>query len=166
MTSVSLRKARIGDVFQIVGLIDAYAEEGIMLRKTPAAVELALDDFIVAADARGKVLACGALKEYSPSLAEVASVAVAKDAHGCGLGRRIVDAVEQLAAKRGIGEVFALTTTPAFFGALGYEVADRAIYPEKLRRDCAGCARRFACGETCVRRSLAVQPVVALEVAA
>lgn len=166
MTTTRLRRARIGDVFQIVGLIDAYAAEGIMLRKSPQAVELALDDFIVAVDARDRVLACGALKEYSPSLAEVASVAVSHEAHGRGLGRRIVDAVEALALRRGIFEVFALTTTPAFFEAVGYEVADRALYPEKLRRDCAGCARRNACAETCVRRSLAAQPAVALVAAA
>ena len=41
-----------------------------------------------------------------------------------------------------------------FFEAIGYEVAERAIYPEKIRRDCLGCARRTACREICVRRSV------------
>lgn len=152
--SATVRRARIGDVAQIAALIAEYAGEGTMLAKSSEAIELALDDFIVAVDARGRLLACGAVKEYSPSLAEVASVAVARSAHGRGLGRTIVQAVERLARQRGIGEVFALTLTPAFFEAVGYAVTDRARYPEKVRRDCVGCARRFACAEICVWRSL------------
>ena len=113
---IVIRAARSADVEGIVALINEYAAEKIMLARTPASVELTLQDFVVASDARGRMLACGALKEYSPSLAEVASVAVSRDAHGQGLGRRIVQAVEQLAERRGVEELFALTTTPAFFG--------------------------------------------------
>jgi amino-acid N-acetyltransferase len=163
--SVTMRRARAADVAQIAALIAGYASEGTMLGKSPESIELALDDFIVAADARGRVLACGAVKEYSPSLAEVASVAVARAAHGRGLGRRIITEVERLARQRGIGEVFALTLTPGFFESVGYAVTDRARYPEKLRRDCTGCARRFACGEICVWRPLETAPM-ALEAAA
>lgn len=157
--TIAMRKARRADVPQIAALIESYAVEGTMLAKPPEAIELALDDFVVAVDARGGVLACGALKEYSPSLGEVASVAVARTAHGRGLGRKIVHAVETVARQRGIGELFALTLTPAFFEAVGYGVTDRARYPEKIRRDCIGCARRFACGEVCVWRPLHAAPL-------
>jgi N-acetylglutamate synthase-like GNAT family acetyltransferase len=105
-------------------------------------------------DERGRILGCGALKEYSPSLAEVSAIAVAPDAQGLGLGRQIVKAVEELAAKRGVPEVFALTLEPQFFEALGYQRVDRARYPEKIRRDCIACARRFACNETCFAKAL------------
>jgi N-acetylglutamate synthase-like GNAT family acetyltransferase len=99
-------------------------------------------------------VACGALKEYSPSVAEIAAIAVSREAHGCGLGRAIVDAVESLALKRGIYDVFALTLQPAFFAALGYQRVDRARYPEKIGRDCLGCIRRFACNEICFAKNL------------
>jgi N-acetylglutamate synthase-like GNAT family acetyltransferase len=158
MTGI-VRRARPADVRQIADLIAGYAAEGTMLAKAPAAIELALDDFVVVVDRRQRVLACGAVKEYSPSLAEVASVAVSRSAHGRGLGRSIVSAVETLARQRGIAELFALTLTPAFFEAVGYSVTDRARYPEKVRRDCAGCARRFACGEICVWRPLEAAPM-------
>ena len=72
-----------------------------------------------------------------------------------GVRRSIVAAVEALARKRGIPDVFALTLEPRFFEALGYLRVDRARYPEKIRRDCIGCARRFACNETCFSKSLA-----------
>jgi N-acetylglutamate synthase-like GNAT family acetyltransferase len=125
-----------------------------MLRRTPQMIAAAIDDYLVAVDERGRLLACGAIKEYSPSLAEVAAIAVAPEAHRLGLGRRIVAEVEHLARKRGIPEVFALTLEPAFFEALGYERVDRARYPEKIRRDCIGCSRRFACNETCFAKLL------------
>jgi N-acetylglutamate synthase-like GNAT family acetyltransferase len=84
----------------------------------------------------------------------VAAIAVSPAAQGQGLGGRIVRAVEELARKRGVPEVFALTLEPKFFEALGYARVDRARYPEKIRRDCIGCARRFACNETCFAKPL------------
>ena len=156
MTSgpLHVRAARVSDVEEIARLNNSFADQFLMLRRTPEMIALALDDYLVAVDARGHIYGCGALKEYSPSVAEVAAIAVSPEAQGHGLGRRIVDAVEQLARKRGIPEVFALTLEPKFFEALGYQRVDRARYPEKIRRDCIGCARRFACNETCFAKSL------------
>jgi N-acetylglutamate synthase-like GNAT family acetyltransferase len=82
-----------------------------------------------------------------------------REAHGKGLGRAIVGAVEALARKRGIHDVFALTLQPEFFTAIGYQRVDRARFPEKIRRDCLGCARRFACNEICFARNLVVEEI-------
>jgi amino-acid N-acetyltransferase len=159
---VTIRAARRADADAIMQLVNGYAAEGIMLPRSLDSVVHAMDDFIVAVDARGKVLGCGALKEYSPSLAEVSSLAIVREAQGTGLGKRIVRKVEELAAKRGVRELFALTLTPAFFESAGYSVADRAGYPEKIRRDCLRCPRRIRCDEVCVGRSLAIaQPMEA-----
>jgi amino-acid N-acetyltransferase len=160
----TIRPARRSDADAIVALVNGYASEGIMLPRSLDSVVHALDDFVVAVDRRGKLLGCGALKEYSPSLAEVSSLAIERAAHGTGLGKRIVREVEELARKRDIDDLFALTLTPAFFESAGYVVADRAAYPEKIRRDCLRCPRRIRCDEVCVSRSLAGSP--ALEVAA
>jgi N-acetylglutamate synthase-like GNAT family acetyltransferase len=149
-----IRRATATDADAIARLNNLFADQHLMLRRTPEMIALSCDDYVVAVDGRGRIMACGALKEYSPSLAEVAAIAVAPDAQGLGLGRRIVDAVEALGRKRGIPEVFALTLAPAFFEALEYHRVDRARYPEKIRRDCIGCARRFACNETCFAKSL------------
>lgn len=152
--ALEVRPARASEADAIARLNNFFADQHLMLRRTPEMIALAADDYLVAVDDRGRVLGCGALKEYSPSLAEVAAIAVSPDAQGVGLGRRIVCAVEELARKRGIPEVFALTLEPEFFEALGYLRVDRARYPEKIRRDCIGCARRFACNETCFAKSL------------
>lgn len=149
-----IRRATAADADAIARLNNHFADQHLMLRRTPDMIALACDDYLVAVDERGTILACGALKEYSPSVAEVAAIAVSPSAQGLGLGRRIVTAVEDLARKRGIPEVFALTLAPEFFEALEYQRVDRARYPEKIRRDCIGCARRFACNETCFAKPL------------
>jgi amino-acid N-acetyltransferase len=159
-TSITLRPARPSDIDGIASLVNGYAAEAIMLYRSPDSVRMTLHDFVVAVGPDGSVMACGALKEYSPSLAEVASVAVARDAHGLGLGTAIVAEVEKLARKRGVDELFALTLTPKFFESAGYIVGDRALYPEKIRRDCLKCPRRIRCNEYCVVRP--VQEAIAV----
>lgn len=149
-----IRGARASEVDEIARLNNFFADQHVMLRRTPQMIALALNDYLVAVDERGRIHGCGALKEYSPSIAEVAAIAVSPGVQGQGLGRRIVRSVEELARKRGIPEVFVLTLEPQFFEALGYLRVDRARYPEKIRRDCIGCARRFACNETCFAKSL------------
>jgi amino-acid N-acetyltransferase len=151
---IFIRRARIADATAISELNNRFADQALMLRRSPEMISLAIDDYVVAVNDRGHILACGAIKEYSPSVAEVAAIAVAPEAHGKGLGRQVVAAVEQLALKRGISDVFALTLQPDFFQAIGYTRVDRARYPEKIRRDCLGCARRFACNEICFARRL------------
>ncbi|PYP68884.1 MAG: hypothetical protein DMD26_00600 [Gemmatimonadetes bacterium] len=156
-----IRRAREGEAEEIARLNNVFAAEHLMLRRTPEQIALDIDDYLVAVNPWGRILACGALKEYSPSVAEVAAVAVAREAQGNGLGRDIVAAVEALAIKRGVLHVFALTLQPAFFEAIGYQRVDRARYPEKIRRDCLGCARRFACNETCFAKQLHIDAALA-----
>jgi N-acetylglutamate synthase-like GNAT family acetyltransferase len=158
---VVLRRAGLADAAAISALNNQFADKALMLWRSPETISLTIDDYVVGVDERGRIAACGALKEYAPSVAEVAAIAVASEAHGQGLGRRIVSAVEQLALKRGISDVFALTLQPAFFEAIGYTRVDRARYPEKIRRDCLGCARRFACNEICFARRLRAEALAA-----
>jgi amino-acid N-acetyltransferase len=140
--AVAVRRAAAADVPGVVALVAAWAADGLLLPRSAADVAAQLDGFVVAADARVRVLACAAVREYSPSLAEVVSVAVAAEAHGRGLGRRVVRAAEALARARGHAAVFAHTLQPEFFEALGYECVDRALYPEKRARAHTCCFRR------------------------
>ena len=155
-----VRRAQQRDAAAIAVLNNGFADEGQMLRRTPEVISLSIDDYVVVQHTSGALLACGALKEYSPSVAEVAAIAVSKEAHGKGLGRAIVSAVENLARMRGTYDVFALTLQPEFFAAIGYQRVDRARYPEKIRRDCLVCTRRFACNEICLARNLLATEIV------
>jgi amino-acid N-acetyltransferase len=128
-----VRSATRGDVDQIHDLVTGYVAEGLMLPRTAEQIALNIDSYVVAVSG-GRVVACAALEEYSPSLAEVSSVAVARGEHGNGLGTQVVLGVERLARSRDIDEIFALSLTDNFFLALGYAPTAIARYPEKLSR--------------------------------
>jgi amino-acid N-acetyltransferase len=129
-----LRRAARGDVDQITALVAQYSPQGLMLPRTSQQIAASIDNYVVATDTSGRVLACAALEEYSPSLAEVSSVAVATSHHGRGLGTQVVLGIERLARARNIDEIFALSLTDDFFLSLSYKTTTISRYPEKLRR--------------------------------
>ena len=128
-----VRPATRADVEQVFALISGYVAEGLMLPRTPEQIALNIDSYVVVAKG-GRVIACAALEEYSPSLAEVSSVAVSRDEHGNGLGTQVVLGVERLARARDIEEIFALSLTDNFFLGLDYAPTSISRYPEKLSR--------------------------------
>jgi N-acetylglutamate synthase-like GNAT family acetyltransferase len=152
----TIRRARSSDADEISRLIAIFAAEALMLKRTPGMVELAIDDYVVATDARGHIVGCGALKEYSPSVAEVAAIAVSRDVHGCGVGRAIVDRGRATRDEARHLRRLRANAQPEFFTAIGYQRVDRARYPEKIRRDCLACSRRFACNEICFAKNLRI----------
>jgi amino-acid N-acetyltransferase len=151
-----VRLASLADVPQIVALVNGFAEQGLMLSRTANDVMRELTNYVVAATPSGRILACAALTEYSPSLAEVSSVAVSEDAHGQGLGTRVVLAVERVARLRDITEVFALSLSDRFFTGLGYDIVPLERYPEKIARyDRMRAEGRTVVEKRCFRKVLA-----------
>jgi amino-acid N-acetyltransferase len=130
----TVRRAARPDAGQILELVSQYAAQGLMLPRTFEQVAARIDSYVVATDSAGRVIACAALEEYSPSLAEVSSVAVAPTHHGKGLGSQVVLGVERLARARDIEELFALSLTDNFFLSLSYKPTTISRYPEKLAR--------------------------------
>jgi len=128
------RAAAPADAVGIAELIAQYTGDGSLLPRSVAEVQTSIDSFVVVTGVDGEVLACAALLEYSPSLAEVGSVAVAASAHGCGLGSIVVRAVERLARLRGHRELFAISLADHFFGHLGYRSVALERFPEKIAR--------------------------------
>jgi amino-acid N-acetyltransferase len=133
-SSTTVRRAARSDAAQILELVSQYAAQGLMLSRTFDQVASRIDNYVVATNGAGRVIACAALEEYSPSLAEVSSVAVAPSHHGKGLGSQVVLGVERLARARDIEELFALSLTDNFFLSLSYSATTISRYPEKLAR--------------------------------
>ena len=129
-----VRRALRGDAPQILELVAQYAAQGLMLTRTLDEIAARIDSYVVATDENRRVIACAALEEYSPSLAEVSSVAVAPAHHGEGLGSQVVLGIERLARSRDIEELFALSLTENFFLSLSYKPTTVSRYPEKLAR--------------------------------
>jgi amino-acid N-acetyltransferase len=144
---IVVRRARTADVLQIAALVEEWAAEALLLPRSASEIAVAIDDYVVAVDLRGRVLACGALRQYSPSLAELVSLAVARSAHGRGLGRLVVAQIERLALQRGYASLFAHTVNTEFFSAVGYVGVDREAYPEKVARTHTACVVRSLVAE-------------------
>ncbi|HEV7595953.1 MAG TPA: GNAT family N-acetyltransferase [Gemmatimonadaceae bacterium] len=130
----TVRHALRADASQILELVAQYAAQGLMLPRTLDEIAARIDSYVVATDENRRVIACAALEEYSPSLAEVSSVAVAPEHHGQGLGSQVVLGIERLARARDIEELFALSLTDNFFLSLSYTPTTISRYPEKLVR--------------------------------
>lgn len=133
-SKTTVRRAVRADAGSILELVSPYAAQGLMLPRTLEQIATRIDNYVVVTDAGGRVVACAALEEYSPSLAEVSSVAVAPAHHGQGLGSQVVLGVERLARARDIEELFALSLTDNFFLSLSYKPTTISRYPEKLAR--------------------------------
>ena len=130
----TVRRAVRPDAGQILELVAQYAAQGLMLTRTFDQVASRIDNYVVATGDAGRIIACAALEEYSPSLAEVSSVAVATTHQGKGVGSQVVLGVERLARARDIEELFALSLTDNFFLSLSYNATTISRYPEKLAR--------------------------------
>ena len=93
--------------------------------------ELALGTAVVARE-DGRIVGCAAVEPYGP-VGLLRSVCVAEPLRGLGLGARLVDRAEALAAARGIAELFLLTETAAdWFAQRGYEPDAREVAPAAL----------------------------------
>jgi amino-acid N-acetyltransferase len=148
--AVTVRPAVVADMLKVEPLINGFAERGLMLHKSLVVLSRNFREFVVAEDGEGNILGCAALRVYTPQLAELGSLAVSEAAHGLGVGRRLVAAIEVEAQKLGIGTVFALTLQEIFFHKQGYRTVPKEMFPLKVWADCKGCSKLHACDEIAV----------------
>jgi amino-acid N-acetyltransferase len=149
-----LRPARPADMAQAEALINAFAAQDLMLPKTGEQLVRMFREFIVAADDEGRVLGCGGLRVFSPTLAEIVSLAVHPATQGTGVGARIVERLVEDAAALGIATVFALTLRESFFHRCGFRTVPKEMFPSKVWSDCRNCPKLHACDETAVAREV------------
>ncbi|MHB8926660.1 MAG: N-acetyltransferase [Bacillota bacterium] len=152
-TTLTIRKARVDDIPQAHAAIDAYARQGLMLRRPLTFLYESLRDLVVAEEG-GRVLGVGGLHVMWNDLAEVRALAVAPELRGRGVGRRLVDFMLGEAREMGLARVFALTYQREFFGACGFEVIDKEKLPQKVWKECVYCDRFQDCDELAVIRYL------------
>ena len=105
--------------------------------------------YVLAGGFYERQFARGALHERAAFPAQAA-------VQGSGVGRRIVEALMARASRLGVREVFALTRRPDFFERLGFSVADKDRFPQKIWVDCERCPRRDACDEIAVHQLIGV----------
>src|SRR5215831_4268928 len=150
---LTVRKALMRDIKPILELINGYAAKGVMLPRTEFEMSEAIRDFTVVY-LGDRFLGCGALHFYSPTIAEIRSLAVHEDAKTKGVGRKLIEALAAEAVEYELDAVFAFTYVVEFFGKVGFEVVERGALPLKAWKDCVRCPKFQACDEVAVLRIL------------
>ncbi len=155
--ATEVRAALLADVDAIHGLIAQAARTTTVLPRSRENICERVRDFIVA-ERDGRVVACGALGLFTPSLAEVKSLVVAPECRGQGLGGRVVRGLIEEAGRLGVRRLFALTDNPPLWEHMGFKCVDKTSFPHKVWNECVFCPKFLNCHETAVEMMLA--PIV------
>lgn len=150
---LTVRKAAMRDIHPLLKLINGYASEGIMLPRTEFEMSENIRDFSVAY-AGEQLVGCGALHYYTPTSGEVRSLAVDPNIKTRGIGRQVVEALEQEALENDLHAIFAFTYVPDFFRRLGFREVERGELPLKVWKDCLRCPKFHCCDEIAVIKAL------------
>ena len=131
MPTPTIRHAEASDAPAIVALIDQHVATGALLPRTRDFVADRAADFLVA-ELGDRVVGCVHLSEYSPSLAEVRSLAVDGAQQAAAVDAELLAAAEKLAARRQYATLFAVTNDPALFERRGWQPSSvPELYPER-----------------------------------
>jgi amino-acid N-acetyltransferase len=150
---VTVRKAKMTDIPAMLALINGYARQGIMLPRTEFDMSETVRDFSVLFE-DDQLVGCAALHFYGPLIAEVRSLAVDPALKRKGVGRRLLEALDQEAKEFDLDALFAFTYVPGFFARMGYRQVDRGELPLKAWKDCLRCPKFQCCDEIAVLRTL------------
>jgi amino-acid N-acetyltransferase len=143
---IVIRPAKVTDIEKIHEIIEHYANNKKMLHRSLNTLYEDIQEFIVFEDKK-KVIACGALHVSWEDLAEIKSLAVLAEYQKQGLGRKIVNNLQENAKDLGINKVFVLSFNPEFFVKLGYKKIQKEDLPHKIWRECVDCHFFPNCGE-------------------
>lgn len=145
MSEFTVRPARTADVRGIHRMLEPYVQRRILLGKDIVVLYEALQQFVVAEDADGRLIGCGALHVMWDDLGEIRTLIVDDGWLHRGVGRGLVEALEQSARTLGIQRLFCLTFEVDFFTRRGFEpigehVVDPDVYSQLVRSPDEGIA--------------------------
>ncbi len=147
------------DVNEILELLNMIADSHFLLPRGPQYIYENIRDFVVAispaeetsgrenVESPPAIVACGSLHVLWEDLAEVRSLAIHPRYQKCGIGRSIIEYMQEEAKVLGIKRLFAFTMAEEFFRALGFEPQERDELPVKVWGECSWCPKYFKCDE-------------------
>lgn len=145
MSEFTVRHARAADVRSIHRMLEPYVQRRILLGKDIVVLYEAVQQFVVAEDASGRLIGCGALHVMWEDLGEVRTLIVADDWLHRGVGRAIVEGLEADARALGLSRLFCITFEVDFFtrrgfSPIGEHVVDPDVYAQLVRSPDQGIA--------------------------
>lgn len=144
MSEYTVRPARSADILGIHTLLEPLVERRILLGKDLAVLYGAVQEFVVA-ERDGELIGCGALHVMWEDLGEVRTLIVREDWLHHGVGRALVEGLEERAVALGLQRLFCLTFEVDFFtrrgfSQIGEQVVDPDVYSQLLRSPDEGVA--------------------------
>lgn len=150
---MQIRKANTKDATSIQLLINRFAKNEEMLPRSLNEIYENIRDFFVCTD-ENKLIGTSALHILWEDLAEIRSLAVSKEYHHKGIGKKLIGRCLKEARRIGVKKVFALTYNPQFFKKLGFKDIDKNSLPQKIWGDCLKCPKFPRCEEVAVIKIL------------
>lgn len=140
-----VRRAQTADIPFVQQLVEPLVQQRVLLGKDAVVLYGAVQEFRIAEDASGAPIGCGALHVMWQDLAEVRTLAVAQHWLGRGVGRTILNQLEQDAHGLGVSRLFCLTFEVDFFtrngfASVGEAPLDPMVYAEMVRSPDEGVA--------------------------
>ncbi len=148
-----IRKAKIEDIKQIQDLINSFAKKDLMLPRSLNELYENLRDFWVAVE-NNKIVACCALHVSWEDLAEIKSLAVAKQRQRKGTGKKLVLTCLGEAKDLGAKRIFVLTYQPEYFKQFGFKRVKNSALPHKIWAECINCCKFPNCQEVAMVKKI------------
>lgn len=145
MSEFTVRPARTADVRAIHRMLEPYVQRRILLGKDIVVLYEAVQQFLVAEDADGELIGCGALHVMWDDLGEIRTLIVDDAWLHRGVGRALVEGLEEQARTLGLSRLFCLTFEVDFFtrrgfAPIGEHVVDPDVYSQLVRSPDEGIA--------------------------
>jgi len=148
-----IRKALMSDVEQMHGLINKYAEKGLMLARSRSLFYESLRDYTVVED-KEKVVGVGGLHILWSDLGEIRSLAIGPEYVKKGIGKQLVEVLEAEARELELPRIFTLTYQPGFFSKCGFTEISNKDLPHKVWKECINCPKFPDCDEHALIKEL------------
>jgi amino-acid N-acetyltransferase len=131
MESIKVRPAKTADIGAIADLCGPLIQSRVLLGKERVELYESVQEFLVAEDASGAVIGCGALHVMWEDLGEVRTLAIEESRQGQGIGKMILESLLERASNIGLKRIFCLTFEVEFFGKFGFEpISETPVEPE------------------------------------
>ncbi|ANG84815.1 amino-acid N-acetyltransferase [Microbacterium aurantiacum] len=145
MSDFTVRPATTRDVRGIQRMLEPFVQRRILLGKDLVVLYEAVQQFVVAEDENGTLIGCGALHVMWEDLGEIRTLIVVDEWLHRGVGRVIVEKLEDAARTLGITRLFCLTFEVEFFqrrgfAPIGEQVVDPDVYSQLIRSPDEGVA--------------------------
>jgi amino-acid N-acetyltransferase len=137
---LKIRKATVKDAKTIHSLVNRFAQKDTMLPRS-------LNEIYDICTNKSKIVGTSALHIMWEDLAEIRSIAVLREYHNKGIGKKLIEECLKEAQALGVKKIFVLTYNPDFFKKIGFHEIDKNTLPQKIWGDCLKCPKFPECDE-------------------